>query len=140
MLTRFFYRFWDFWLRRPEQHRLLLLGGFNSLIIYLLFAVSLCILGDGHYQVNLLLSWMFSSFASFSLMKIFVFCSHGSWCAEYKKCAVSWLVSYAVNALALALFVGAWAWNPCWAQLVAIGIYGSLTYWLFSAFLFRHLK
>ena len=138
MLIRMFYRFWNFWLRLPEQFRFLLVGGFNTLVAYLIFVLGLWLFGTGHYQICLALSWIFSSFISFSLMKVFVFCSTGGWGAEYVKCTVSWGISYSINALVLEIAVRAWEWNIYAAQVFAIVVYTGATYLLFKYFAFRH--
>ena len=137
MLIRIFYRLWNFWLRLPEQLRFVLIGGFNTLAAYLIFMLCLLLWGEGRYQVCLAAAWVLSSFLSFSLMKIFVFCSTGGWCAEYVKCAASWVMSYAVNALVLELAVAGWQWNVCMAQAFPVVIYTCVTYLLFKYFAFR---
>lgn len=138
MLTKIFYRFWNFWLRLPEKVRFVLVGGFNTVVAYTIFWILLQILGAEKYQVSLLLSWILSSFISFSLMKIFVFCSKDGWCSEYFKCVASWGVSYVCNAVILELAVSWLGWNVYISQVFAVVIYTCVTYILFKYFAFRH--
>ena len=140
MLTKLFYKFWNFWLRQPEKLRFLFIGGFNTAVAYLMFVVALFLLGEGSYQVSLVLSWVLSSFISFSLMKIFVFHSKGGWGSEYAKCVFSWGVSYCVNAILLEIFVEYLKWNAYFGQLVAILCYMCVTYILFKHFAFKTQK
>ena len=137
MLTRIFYRIWNFWLRLPEKMRFILIGGVNTVVAYIIFVISLLILGADVYQFCLLLSWILSSASSFVLMKTFVFCSKGHWFNEYSKCAISWVVSYFVNALILQILVSNLSWNVYIAQLIAIIIYSCVTYILFKYFAFH---
>lgn len=138
MFTKFFYRFWNFWLRLPEKIRFVLVGGFNTVVAYSIFWVALQILGTSKYQISLLLSWVLSSFISFSLMRIFVFCSKDGWCSEYFKCVASWGVSYVCNAIILEIAVSYLQWNVYLSQIVAIIIYSCITYILFKYFVFHH--
>ncbi|MBE6452058.1 MAG: GtrA family protein [Alphaproteobacteria bacterium] len=138
MLTKFFYRFWNFWLRLSEKIRFVLVGGFNTIIAYAIFWILLQLLGVNNYQISLLLSWTFSSVISYSLMRIFVFCSKEGWCSEYFKCVVSWCVSYICNAIILEVAVSLLGWNVYISQALAIAIYTCITYILFKYFAFRH--
>ena len=140
MLTKLFYKIWDFWLRQPEKLRFLLVGGFNTIIAYLLFILAILFLSEERYQESLILSWIISSFISFTLMKIFVFCTKGGWKSEYAKCVASWGVSYCVNAIVLEIFVGYLNWNVYFGQLIAIMCYMCVTYILFKHFAFRPQK
>ncbi len=138
MFTKIFYRFWDFWLRLPEKLRLLFLGGFNSILIYVIFVILSLIVGRNYYQYSLLVAWIVSSFISFSGMKIFVFCSNDGWCAEYYKCVISWVFNYFCNAIFLWICVDIFGVSIYLAQLAAFFIYTGIIYFIYTHFVFRH--
>ena len=137
MLTRVFYKVWNFWLRLPEQIRFLVIGGFNTTVAYFIFVILLHILGTDSYQLSLLMSWILSSVTSFVMMKTFVFCTKGGWRNEYLKCVASWVVSYFINAIILGVLVQVAHWSVYWSQLVAIVVYSCVTYLLFKYFAFN---
>ena len=137
MLRKIFYKIWNFWLRLPEKLRFLVIGGFNTVIAYMIFVLCLLVAGTDKYQMCLLLAWILSSFVSFVMMKTFVFCTKGGWKSEYLKCAASWLVSYVVNAVILQILVQNLMWNIYLAQMLAVAICTCVTYILFKYFAFK---
>lgn len=125
------------WFKLPEKLRFLLVGGFNTVVSYLMFAGFLMLLGDKHYQISLLLAWAISSIISFTTQKIFVWQTTGNWIKEYIKCCLSWSVGYAINALTLEIFVKMLQLNVYVGQGIAIVLTTVVTYILFKYFAFK---
>jgi len=128
---------WNIWIKIPEKVRFLLVGGFNTVISYLMFAGFTLYFGESYYQLSLILAWVLSSVISFSTQKIFVFCTKGQWLKEYCKCCMSWMVAYLINAGMLELAVSALGWNVYVGQGMAIVITTIITYILFKKFAFN---
>ena len=63
------------WCKLPDKLRFLLVGGFNALISYVIFAIAVFLIGQEHYQVCVALQWIISSVFSFVNQKVFVFCT-----------------------------------------------------------------
>ncbi len=123
--------------RLPQKIRFLLVGGLNTGISYLLFLILLFLMGETHYQMALALAWLFSSFISFTMQKLFVFQSKGSWLIEYVRCLATWVIAYAINAGILELSVHYAELPPYVAQFFALAFTTILTYFLFKYFAFK---
>ena len=124
------------WCKLPDKLRFLLVGGFNALISYVIFAIAVFLIGQEHYQVCVALQWSISSVFSFVNQKVFVFCTKGNWVNEYLKCCTTWAVSYACNALILEFIVRFISKNVYVGQLFSILIASVVTYVLFKYFAF----
>lgn len=127
----------NFWFSLSDKIRFLFVGGFNFAFAYFLFIVMTLIIGKEHYQIDLVLSWLLSSFVSYTTQKTLVFCTKGNIIKEYFKCFTSWMVSYAVNALLLELFVSVLSINVFVSQFFATGMAAVVTYILFKFFAFK---
>lgn len=128
---------WNFWFSLPEKIRFLLVGGFNTVVSYLMFICFIHFLGESKYQICLCLSWVVSSVVSFSTQKIFVFETRGHWISEYVKCLCSWSIGYVINAGALELSISVFALNVYIGQASAIILTTIVTYLLFKHFAFK---
>ena len=112
-------KLFHFWMRFPEKLRYLLVGGYNTVVSYALYALFLW--SWGHPQWALFLSFLIASINSYWTQKIYVFNTKGNVLKEYIRCLFSWGVSYLLNALLLEGFL--WLkWNEYWAQLVALAL------------------
>lgn len=125
------------WFNFPEKIRFLLVGGFNTVVSYLMFACFIFVLGETRYQLSLILAWILSSFISFSTQKIFVFQTKGNWCSEYVKCLLTWSVGYLINASTLELVIKKLHLNVYIGQAVSILLTTIITYILFKYFAFK---
>ena len=128
---------YNFWCKIPDKIRFLIIGAINAGISYVIFAVSVYLIGEQYYQVCAALQWILSSFISFTNQKVFVFCTKGNWIKEYLRCCMTWLVSYLLNALILEVFVKYIDINVYLAQFLAIFTVSVVTYVLFKYFAFR---
>lgn len=127
----------EVWFRIPEKLRFLLVGGFNTVVSYVMFAGLILLLGEAKYQQSLVLSWVLSSFISFTTQKIFVFQTKGNWCKEYVKCVLTWSIGYAINAVVLEVVVSALDMNVYIGQALSILLTTVITYILFKHFAFK---
>lgn len=133
-----FYSFlFDNWLKIPEKLRFLLVGGFNTVVSYLLFVLFLLIMGQERYQLSLFFAWVFSSFISFATQKNYVFCTKGNWLEEYSKCLFTWGIAYVINAIVLEIIVRHFLLSPLIAQVGAVLLTTIITYILFKNFVFK---
>ena len=107
------------WLRFPEQLRYILVGGYNTVFSYALYAFFLWISGHTHPQTALFLSFLLSSFNGFWTQKIFVFATHNNWKKEYIKCLFGWGISYLLNIILLDILLY-FNWDPYSAQILAL--------------------
>ncbi len=127
----------NIWFKLSEKLRFLMVGGFNTVVSFLIFAIFTIWLGKLNYQICLFLSWLVSSIISFSTQKVFVWRTKGFWIKEYCKCCISWGVSYLINASILEIFVKILQFNIYIGQMIAIIITAIATYILFKNFAFK---
>ena len=130
-------KIFELWFKLPEKLRFLLVGGFNTVVSYVMFAGLIFLIGESKYQQSLVLSWILSSFISFSTQKIFVFQTKGNWIKEYSKCLLTWSIGYAINAGTLEVVVKLLNLNVYIGQAVSIILTTVITYILFKHFAFK---
>ena len=53
------------WCKIPDKIRFLFIGGVNAAISYIIFAIAVYLLGQGHYQLCVILQWTISSVFSY---------------------------------------------------------------------------
>lgn len=128
----------NFWFSLSDKIRFLFAGGFNYAFSYFLFVLCTLIFGENLYQLNLVLSWFFSSFVSFSTQRYLVFCSKGPIVKEYIKCFITWMVSYVINAVLLEICVKYIHLNVFLSQFLSAGTAAVASYFLFKFFAFKH--
>lgn len=127
----------DFWFSLSDKIRFLFVGGFNYVFAYFVFLIFLFFLGEENYQLNLILSWFFSSFMSFYTQRVFVFRSKKPIIKEYFKCFITWMLSYAVNAICLEICVRFLQIPVFIAQAFSAIVAAVSTYILFKTFAFK---
>ena len=127
----------DFWFRIPDKIRFLLVGGFNTSVSYVIFALICLIVGEQYYQASLACSWIISSVISFTTQRYLVFNVEGNLFKQYCKCCTTWVFSYIINATLLEIFVQKLDLNVYLAQIVATLACAVFTYILFKTFAFR---
>lgn len=128
------------WCKIPDKIRFLFIGGVNAAISYIIFAISLYLLGQEHYQICVTLQWVISSVFSYFNQKFFVFCTKGNYLKEYLKCCSTWAVSYFLNVIILELLVRFAIKNVYLSQFISIFLVSVVTYVLFKYFAFRVKK
>ena len=65
-LLKVFWTLWHFWFKLPDKVRFVLVGGFNACVQYVLYVLFLWMMGKAYYQAALVLSWILSTFSSFT--------------------------------------------------------------------------
>lgn len=124
----------NFWFNIHEKIRFIIVGGFNSLVSFLMFVFLVHFFADffvddttrlynylrEHFamlkyitfiqfirQFSLALAWFLSSFVSFTMQRLLVFRArgHANVVKQYVKCLSTWIVGYLVNAVVLEIFV-----------------------------------
>ena len=128
---------YHFWMRFPEKLRYLLVGGYNTVISYGLYALFLW--GWNNPQKALFLSFIVSSVNSYWTQKIYVFGTKGNCKKEYVKCLISWGVSYGLNVVLLALFLKM-HFNPYGAQVLALALVTINSYLMLKYIAFQNYK
>lgn len=130
----------DHWFETDERLRFGILASLNMAFRYVLFVVLGIVFKTLHYQLVLLMMWLFSSVVAFYSYKIFVFGTSGNHVREYAKSVLIWSVSYVINAGILSLLVGRLHLNIYLSQAVAISVLFILNYLLFKHFAFRQAQ
>ena len=130
----------NIWFKLPDFVRFLIVGCVNAAISYIIFAISVFIIGESHYQLCVTLQWVLSSIISYLNQKFFVFCTRGNYLKEYLKCCTTWGVSYILNVIILEIFVRFLIKNVYIAQFISLFIVSISTYILFKCFAFKKSK
>jgi len=125
------------WVQLPRVLRFLIIGSINAIISYIIYAITVLIVGEIYYQVCVILQWTLSSVISYFNQKFFVFCTKGNYIQEYLKCCSTWLVSYFLNVITLEIFVRYMIKNVYIAQFISLFIVSAATYILFKFFAFK---
>lgn len=136
-IKELYLKLFHFWMRFPEKIRYLLVGGYNTVISYALYALFLW--GWGRPQLALFLSFFISSVNSYWTQKIYVFNTRGNVLREYIRCLCSWGVSYLLN---VALLEGLlWLkWNEYFAQFIALAFVTINSYLMLKYIAFQNHK
>lgn len=128
------YRWWMTW---PQKIRFLLVGGYNTVFSYLLFAGLLWVFNGQYEQLALALSFALSSINSFWTQKIYVFGSTESAWPEFIKCLGTWGISYVLNATLLWGFVDGVGMNAYIAQIIIVIILTIFSWVMLKHFAFK---
>ncbi len=120
-LIELYLKLFHIWMRFPEKLRYLLVGGYNTVVSYALYALFLYMSGNRYPQLALFASFLVSSVNSYWTQKIYVFGTKGNWKREYVRCLFSWGISYLMNMCLLQGFL--WlGLNPYVAQFIALAL------------------
>lgn len=121
----------NFWMKFPQKIRFILVGGYNTVISYGIYALILWSINEKSPQLALFYSFIISSFHNFLTHKIYVFNTKGNYLKEYPKCFLTWSISYFFNTLLLAFFTKILNINPYISQIFSVIIVSINTYlWL----------
>ena len=138
-LIELYLQIFHFWMRFPEKVRYLLVGGYNTVISYALYALFLWMSDNHHPQAALFASFLISSINSYWTQKIYVFGTRGNYGREYVRCLFSWGISYLMNVCLLQFFL--WLnWNPYVAQFLALALVTVNSYLMLKYIAFQNHK
>jgi len=127
-------KIYNLWMRLPEKLRYLLVGGYNTVVSYVLYA--LFVMAGLVPQGALLAAFLVSSVNGYWTQKIYVFGTKGNYWTEYGRCLGAWGGSYVMNAVLLEGFL--WlGWHALVAQGVALGIVTVNSYLMLKYLAFR---
>lgn len=104
MIVRAYKKLENIWFGVNQKIRFILVGGFNTVVSFLIYYLFLY-LTQGKEQLSLLLMNLININISIATMRYYVFQSTGSFYKEYVKAFSSYIVLYFVNMGLLALFV-----------------------------------
>ncbi len=125
------------WFILPEKLRFLLVGGFNTVFGYGVFAFLLIVL-QLSYKNAIWIGYVISVNVSIFTMRYYVFRSNGIWYKEYSKGWGVYLTTMVLNYFAMFIMVDIYKINELLAQgFYTIGI-TILTYLLHRYFTFAH--
>jgi putative flippase GtrA len=125
------------WFQLSDKIRFLFVGGLNAGISYIIYSISIIVLGENSYQISLALAWIISSVTSFTTQKLLVFNVKGNIIKQYLKCCTTWVFSYLINAFVLETLVKKAKCNVYLAQIIATVIAAIFTYIFFKKFAFK---
>ena len=94
----------DIWFKLPQKLRFLLVGGFNTIFSYLLFAIMVAGIKIP-YQAALVVGYIISTNVSIFTQKYYVFHSLGNLRAEYIKACSVYLLVLLINYVAMYIMV-----------------------------------
>lgn len=124
--------------RENRTLRYLLVGGWNTLFGYGIFAGLYLILNeDLSYLLIAVMSHFLAVTQSFITQRRFVFCSGQPWAGEYMRFHIAHLGSLLAGLIALRLLVETIGVPPLLAQAVATVLITVLSYFLHLHFTFR---
>ncbi|MBR5130330.1 MAG: GtrA family protein [Alphaproteobacteria bacterium] len=131
-------KIYRWWMRWPQKIRFLLVGGYNTVFSYLLFASLLWLFNGQYEQLVLALSFAISSINSFWTQKIYVFGSKAPAWPEFVKCLGTWGISYGLNAALLWGFVDGIGIDAYIAQIIILVILTIFSWIMLKHFAFRN--
>ncbi len=129
----------DHWFDIDERWRYLTVALTNVVFKYLVFFV-LTLMYRQNYQLNLLLSWLLSSFTAFIGYKILVFATEGNHLKEYFKSTMILAIGYVINSFFLWIFVEKNGFNPYLSQALILFVITLANFLLFKYFAFKQEK
>ena len=123
------------WFTLPQKLRYLLVGGFNTVMVYILFAAIVC-WGKLSYQTAIILVHVVGVNVSIFTMRYYVFHSFGNLKREYVRAWSVYFVAMLINYAAMFVMVDVCAVNELAAQAVYTVCITILTYILHKYFSF----
>ena len=127
---------YQFWMQFPEKLRFILVGGYNTVLSYLLFIGFIFLLTEKHDQSALFISYLLSSINSYLTQKYYVFGTPKISIKEYLSCVSTWMTSYGINALLLFLLVNVLQLNVYIMQILCLVICAVFNYIVLKRFVF----
>ncbi|MCL1801815.1 MAG: GtrA family protein [Promicromonosporaceae bacterium] len=126
---------------RDQRIRFLLVGGFNTVLGYSLFALFDFLIGDSlgefGYMLALVLSYALAMTVAFFLHRKFVFRVKGKLLLDFGRFVLTNMVGFGLNAVILPLMVTITGLIPLIAQAITAFIVAIASYLLHKHFSFR---
>lgn len=134
-LIQLYQKLFQFWMRFPQKIRFLLVGGYNTVFSYALYALFVYLTIPA--QMALFLSFLLSSVNSYATQKFYVFNTKGNYVKEYIKCLVTWFGSYIINAILLEGLMRLGGLNAYVAEFIALVLITVYSYIALKYFAFK---
>lgn len=134
-----YFKIENIWFKINEKIRFILVGGFNTVVAYLLFLL-LYYFFPNHYNIDLAIQYIITINLSFITMRYYVFRGSGNIRVEYMKSASVYLLGFVFNYLTLNFFVIICHINPAISQMFCIVLNAVLTFVLHKYYSFRNEK
>jgi putative flippase GtrA len=126
------------WWRLPQKIRFLVVGGYNTVFGYLVFAALYLALGHRiHYLIVGSLAHLIALVNAFVVHRRLVFGSTGQWYSSFFRFSISQLAAFCVGLCGLYVLVEFVRLRPLWAQALVTSMSVALTYCLHRYFSFR---
>lgn len=142
----------NLWFTFPEKLRFLLVGGFNTVFAWSVFAL----LNWIFMQINMRAGWNISEIVvanvalivqyvitinfSFITMRYYVFRSHGNFWREWAKAWSVYIMLYSINAPSISFLMWAFGLDAWWAQAIYLIFSTIVTFLLHKYYSFRQVK
>ena len=114
---------------QSQKLRFLLVGGFNTVFSYLLFAFFVKII-EMPYQAALIINYIISTNVSIFTMRYYVFRSFGDLGKEYCKAFGVYLLILGLNYVAMYMMVDVWHMDELVAQAIYTVVITFFTYFM----------
>jgi len=139
-LYELYFKIERFWFQRvPEKLRFLLVGGFNTVLAYAMYAFLLEILGLP-YLISLIIQYFITVNVSIITMRYYVFQSKGDVIAEFLKAWSVYIGLFFSNTIGLSFLVEICKIDELWAQGIYLTFSTIVTYILHKYFSFKKKK
>lgn len=136
-MLELYLRLEQLWFTVPEKMRFLLIGGYNTVLSYLIFLLFFELF-NLNYNLALILQYLISVNISILTMRYYVFRSRKNFTAEYFKAWGTYLLMLLLNFIWLNVFALYFNIYPAYAQLIYIFVSTVLTYLSHKHFSFRN--
>jgi putative flippase GtrA len=128
----------EIWFSFKQPIRFILVGGYNTILGYIIFATLNYTLEQYLFAwLILLLSYIIGIANNFVLFKIFVFNTSGNWLKECIKTYYSYIFVYILNALLLYAGTDFFLLSAYVSQAICIVILPIITYFIMKHFTFK---
>ena len=139
-LYELYFKIENFWFQKvPEKLRFLLVGGFNTVLAYAMYALLLEIIGLP-YLIALVIQYFITVNVSIVTMRYYVFRSKGNIIAEFLKAWSVYIGLFFANTIGLSFLVEICKIDELWAQGIYLTFSTIVTYILHKYFSFRKKK
>lgn len=136
-MLELYLRLEQLWFTVPEKMRFLLIGGYNTVLSYLIFLLFFELF-NLNYNLALILQYLISVNISILTMRYYVFRSRKNFTAEYFKAWGTYLLMLLLNFIWLNVFALYFNIYPAYAQFIYIFVSTVLTYLSHKHFSFRN--
>lgn len=126
----------NIWFKLPQKLRFLLVGGFNTIFSYILFAFMVSILGIS-YKIALIIGYIISTNVSIFTQRYYVFKSFGNLKQEYIKAWEVYMTTMLLNYVFMYIAVDMLNANELISQAVFTIIIVIITYIMHKYYTFR---